>query len=160
MNRNLSRTFRTLLAGSMVIGFSLGGIAVTQAQDLNGGIREAMTPEQFKAAGLEKLTPNELAKLDAFLKGDREKAVAQATEKTAKREKLQLVVSRVDGEITSIVPNQIIALEDGSTWKVAKTDIKFRGYADHPAAAAFKSFFGWKMRIANVAEIYVVPVKR
>lgn len=160
MNRNHSRTIQTLLTLATIAAFSLGGATVALAQDLDGGIRQAMTPEQFKAAGLEKLTPSELAKLDAFLKGDREKAVEKATAKTAKREKLQLVVSRVDGEITSIFPNQIITLEDGSTWKVAKTDFQFRGHVDHPAAAAFKSLFGWKMRIANVAEIYVVPVKR
>ncbi len=115
-----------------------------------------MTPEEFRAAGLEKLSPDELSRLDAWLQGDREKAAQKAT----KREKLQLIVSRVDGVITSITPRQIIRLEDGSTWKVAKTDFQFHGRADHPAAAAYKSFFGWKMRIANVAEIYVVPVHR
>ena len=160
MNRKSSRFLHAALALSVVLIFSLGNVAGAFGQDLGGGIREAMSPAQFKAAGLEKLSPNELAKLDAFLKGDREKAVEKATAKATNREKLQLVVSRVDGEITSIVPNQIITLEDGSTWKVAKTDFQFRGAVDHPAAAAFKSLFGWKMRIANVAEIYVVPVKR
>ena len=119
-----------------------------------------MTPQQFKEAGLEKLSPNELAKLDAFLKGDREQAIEQATTKAAKREKLQLVVSRIDGVIDTIKPNQIIRFEDGSTWKVARTDFQFHGSVDHPAAAAFKNLFGWKMRIAGVAEIYVVPVGR
>ncbi|MBA3963690.1 MAG: hypothetical protein H0X40_17570 [Chthoniobacterales bacterium] len=142
------------------VGFSLACATGAFCQEGSGGIREAMTPQQFKAAGLEKLTPDELAKLDAFLRGDREKAIEKATAKTAKREKLQLVVSRVDGVITSITPRQVIRLEDGSTWMVAKTDFQFRGYVDHPAAAAYKTLFGWKMRIVNVAEIYVVPQKR
>ncbi len=145
-----------LLVALLSLGWTTGALAQTNG----GGIRGAMTPEQFKAAGLEKLTPDELANLNNFLSRDREQAVAKATEKASKREKLQLVVSRVDGVISEIKPRQIIRLEDGSTWKVAKTDFQFHGRVDHPAAAAFKSFFGWKMRIANVAEIYVVPVGR
>jgi uncharacterized protein HemX len=160
MNKVKSLNVPCCLALLLVALLSLGGVSGAVAQTSGGGIREAMTPQQFKEAGLEKLTPDELAKLDAFLKGDREQAVAKATEKATKREKLQLVVSRVDGVITEIKPRQIIRFEDGSTWKVARTDFQFHGRVDHPAAAAFKNIFGWKMRIANVAEIYVVPVGR
>lgn len=126
-----------------------------QAQE-SAGLRQTMSPEEFKAAGLEKLTPGELAKLDDWIQGDRQKVAEKATRK----EKLQLVVSRVDGVITSIAPRQIIRLEDGSSWMVAKTDFQFHGVADHPAAAAYKNLFGWKLRIVGVAELYVVPVGR
>ncbi|MBA3834077.1 MAG: hypothetical protein H0X34_19740 [Chthoniobacterales bacterium] len=156
MNRTNFRLTSPLLALLLTAGLLLGQVAGAFGQDASAGIRQAMTPEEFRAAGLEKLSPDELSRLDAWLQGDREKAAQKAT----KREKLQLIVSRVDGVITSITPRQIIRLEDGSTWKVAKTDFQFHGRADHPAAAAYKSFFGWKMRIANVAEIYVVPVHR
>lgn len=155
MNQLNIRSKSPLLALLLVASLSLGQAVAAFGEEASS-LRQMMSPEEFRAAGLEKLTPQELAKLDAFIQGDREKVAQKAT----KREKLQLVVSRVDGVITSITPRQIIRLEDGSTWKVAKTDFQFRGSADHPAAAAFKSFFGWKMRIANVAEIYVVPVHR
>ncbi len=160
MNRTNFRLTSPLLAFLLTAALSLGQAVCAFGQEPSPGIRQAMTPEEFKAAGLEKLSPNELAALDAWLRGDREKAAQQGAQKATKHEKLQLVVSRVDGVITSISPRQIIRLEDGSTWKVAKTDFQFHGHVDHPAAAAFKSFFGWKMRIANVAEIYVVPVQR
>lgn len=154
MNRLHLRPASALLAPLLASVFSLGITVCSQAQD--GGLRQTMPPEEFKAAGLEKLSAGELAKLDAWIQGDREKVAEKAT----KKEKLQLVVSRVDGVITSIAPRQIIRLEDGSTWKVAKTDFQFHGVADHPAAAAFKNFFGWKLRIVGVAELYVVPVGR
>ena len=157
MNKTNSLKAPAFSALLLVLLLSLGCTTSALAQTESGGIRDAMTPQQFKEAGLEKLSPNELAKLDAFLKGEREQAVAKA-DKAQKREKLELVVSRVDGVITEIKSRQIIRFEDGSTWKVARTDFHYHGRADHPAAAAFKSFFGWKMRIANVAEIYVVPV--
>ncbi len=154
MNRLQFRPTFALLAPLLACVFSLGVTVCAQAQD--GGLRQTMSPEEFKAAGLEKLSAGELAKLDAWIQGDREKVAEKAT----KKEKLQLVVSRVDGVITSIAPKQIIRLEDGSTWKVAKTDFQFHGVADHPAAAAYKNFFGWKLRIVGVAELYVVPVGR
>lgn len=157
MNKTDSLKTPPFSALLLVLLLSLGWTAGAFGQTEGGGIRDAMTPQQFKEAGLEKLSANELAKLDAFLRGEREQAVAK-TDKAQKRQKLELVVSRVDGVITEIKPRQIIRFEDGSTWKVARTDFQFHGRADHPAAAAFKSFFGWKMRIANVAEIYVVPV--
>lgn len=154
MNPTNLRLASALLAPLLACALSLGIIASARAEE--GGLRQSMSPEEFKAAGLEKLTPNELAKLDAWIQGDREKVAEKATRK----EKLQLVVSRVDGVITSIAPRQIIRLEDGSQWKVAKTDFQFHGVADHPAAAAYKNIFGWKLRIVGVAELYVVPVGR
>lgn len=155
MTHNHLRSITFLFTPLLVLVFSLGMIGSLRAQEA-GGLRQSMSPEEFKAAGLEKLTPHELANLDAWIQGDRAKVVEKAT----KKEKLQLVVARVDGVITSIKPRQIIRLDDGSTWEVGPTDFQFHGVADHPAAAAYKSFFGWKMRIAGVAEIYVVPVNR
>lgn len=154
MNRTHLRPASIFLAPLLALAFSLGISHSAQAQE--GGLRQSMSPEEFKGAGLEKLAPNELANLDAWIQGDRQKVAEKAT----KKEKLQLVVSRVDGVITSIAPRQIIRLEDGSSWKVARNDSQFHGMADHPAAAAYKSFFGWKLRIAGVAELYVVPVGR
>ncbi len=154
MNRFHFRPASAFLAPLLACAFSLGITVCAQAQE--GGLRQTMSPEEFKAAGLEKLSPNELANLDGWIQGDRQKVAEKAT----KKEKLQLVVSRVDGVITSIAPRQIIRLEDGSSWKVSRNDSQFHGMADHPAAAAYKNLFGWKLRIVGVAELYVVPVGR
>lgn len=45
---------------------------------------KGLSPEEFKAAGLDKLTPEELAKLDALVKGERAGAAAKAAEETTK----------------------------------------------------------------------------
>ena len=147
MNRFHFRPVSAFLAPLLAFVFSLGVIVCAQAQE--GGLRQTMSPEEFKAAGLEKLSPNELAKLDAWIQGDREKVAEKATRK----EKLQLVVSRVDGVITGIAPRQIIRLEDGSTWQVAKTDFQFPGVAAQPAAAAVQNLFGGNFRTGAVAEL-------
>ena len=151
----------------MALAVSLGGAIPAWAQDESGSLQQQMTPGEFKAAGLEKLTPQELAKLNSWIQGSREKAVqtaVTATEKKAtqreKQVKLSLIVSRVDGVWNGIAPGEVIPLEDGSKWKLANKDEHYGGYADHPAVAVYKAgIFGWKMRVSQIAEFYVNPVK-
>ena len=162
-NRSLSNFLTLLLA----LAVSLGGAISARAQDESGGLQQQMTPEEFKAAGLEKLTPQELAKLNSWIQGNRETAVqtaVTATEKKAtqreKQVKLSLIVSRVDGVWNGIAPGEVVQLEDGSKWKLANKDEHYGGYADHPAVAVYKAgIFGWKMRVSRIAEFYVFPVK-
>ena len=128
-----------------------------------GAIQEEMTPEEFKAAGLEKLSPAELTKLNDWLNGYREKVEKKVEKKAAeqeKRSKLELIVSRYNGVWTGVGPGEIIELEDGSKWKLANKDEHYGGRADHPAIAVYKAgFFGWKMRVSRIAEFYVTQVK-
>jgi len=144
---------------AIALGFSLGCLPSSLAQDEGAGIEQQMTPSEFKAAGLEKLTPAELAKLNGWLQGYREKAVKTAVAREAKT-KMQLVVSRIDGVYSGVGTGDIIRLEDGTAWKVANAGEHYGGYADHPAVAIFKSIFGWKMRISSIAEFYVLPVRQ
>jgi len=148
-----------LLGLAIALGFSLGCLPSGLAQDEGAGIEQQMTPSEFKAAGLEKLTPAELAKLNGWLQGYREKAVKTAVAREAKT-KMQLVVSRIDGVYSGVGTGDIIRLEDGTAWKVANAGEHYGGYADHPAVAIFKSIFGWKMRISSIAEFYVLPVRQ
>lgn len=149
---------RTLLVLAIALGFSLGSAPAARAQNETGDIQQAMSPEEFKAAGLEKLTPAELAKLNAWLQGFREKAEKKAAIRES-RTKLQLIVSRIDGVWSGAAYGDVITLEDGTKWKVANKDDHFGGNADHPAVAIYKSIFGWKMRVSRIAEFYVLPVK-
>jgi len=147
----------------IAIGFWLSASPVWSAEKEPAEIQQAMTPEEFKAAGLEKLSPGELAKLNAWLQGDREKILKKAEKKAAEREekaKQSLIVSRINGTWNGVVPGEIIQLEDGSKWKLANKDEHYGGFADHPAVAVWKAgFFGWKMRVSKIAEFYVNEVK-
>src|SRR5437867_13287267 len=57
-------------------------------QEISGSIQEMMSPEEFRAAGLNKLSPEELQKLDAWLQGYRQAAEKKATSR-AERTKLR-----------------------------------------------------------------------
>ena len=130
-----------------------------RAQD-EGGIKQAMSPEEFHKAGLDKLTDEELRNLDRWLQGDREKTAKKAAARTS-RTKMDLVVSRVSGSFPGLTGRTIIQLEDGTVWRQAnKYDHYGASPVDHPGAAVVHSAFGYKMRIEGVPEFYVNPVRK
>ena len=146
------------------------------------GVEETMRPEEFKAAGLDKLSEDELQHLDAWLQGYRQstqkkaaeqaqakaeveikKATEKATEEANKtaRTKLDSLVSRVDGNIDGLKGHTQIRLEDGTVWKQVSVDDHYRAtVTDHPAAVVLHTTFGYKMRIEGMPEFYVDPVER
>jgi hypothetical protein len=132
-------------------------------EEVSGSIQQMMTPEEFKAAGLSKLSPEELQKLDAWLQGYRQVAEAKAEKKAtarAERTKMDLIVSRVDGSFTGLTGRTLIRLEDGTVWKQANADDRYRSkVTDHPAAAVIHGIFGYKMQIEGTQEFYVDPVR-
>ena len=136
----------------------LVSMPVVHAENETTDIQQAMSPAEFKAAGLQKLSPEELAKLNAWLQGYRMKAEKKAAERESKTKMSSLIVSRIDGVWNGAAYGDVITLEDGTKWKVANKDDHFGGYADHPAVALFKSLFGWKMRVSRIAEFYVIQV--
>ena len=145
-------------------------------------LEETMRPEEFKAAGLDKLSEDEIQHLDAYLQGYREsakkkateqaqakaqeeikKATVKATEEANKnaRTKLDSLVSRVDGNIDGVKGRTVIRLEDGTVWKQVNVDDHYRAtITDHPAAVVLHTTFGYKMRIEGMPEFYVDPVVR
>ena len=146
------------------------------------GVEETMRPEEFRAAGLDKLSEDELQHLDAWLQGYRQstqkkaaeqaqakaeveikKATEKATEEANKtaRTKLDSLASRVDGSIDGLKGHTQIRLEDGTVWKQVNADDHYRAtITDHPAAVVLHTTFGYKMRIEGMPEFYVDPVVR
>ena len=71
---------------------------------------------------------------------------------------MDLIVSRVNGSFGGLGGATVIELEDGTAWKQANADDRFRGSpVDHPGAAVIRGVFGYKMRIEGVPEFYVDP---
>jgi hypothetical protein len=134
-------------------------------------LQDMMTAEEFKAAGLDKLSEQELRNLNAWLQGYRhttatkaaEEATAEVTKKVAResRAKMDSIVSRVDGEFKGLTGNTVIKLEDGTVWKQANAGDRFHAQVtDHPPAAVMHGIFGYKMRVVGTGEFYVDPVRQ
>jgi hypothetical protein len=136
------------------------------ARDVTDDIQQMMSPEEFKAAGLNKLSPDELAKLNAWLQGYRQ-VTEQAAEKKAtaraakvERTKMDVLVSRVDGTFNGLTGRTVIRLEDGTVWKQANADDRYRAkVTDHPAAVVIHGVFGYKMQLEGSQPFYVDPVR-
>jgi hypothetical protein len=133
-------------------------------------LQDMMTAEEFRAAGLEKLSSEELKNLNAWLQGYRqtaetkaaEKATAEATQKAAKESvaKLDKTLSRVDGEFKGLTGHTVIKLEDGTVWKQANADDRLKAQVTyHPPVAVMHGVFGYKMRVVGTGEFYVNPVR-
>jgi hypothetical protein len=158
---------RVVLLGSVIVGCSWTLVGVDPAAaaqpEISGNIKEMMSPEEFKAAGLNKLSPDELQKLDAWLQGYRQiteqKAEKKATAR-AERTKMDVLVSRVDGQFLGLTGRTIIRLEDGTVWKQANADDRYRAKnPDHPAAVVIHGVFGYKMQLEGSQPFYVDPVR-
>ena len=149
--------------------FILGSARAAWAADemLSGSIKEMMSPEEFKAAGLNKLSSEELEKLNAWLQGYRETTEKVTEKKTEKKVAASQsffhhdpIVSRVDGSFAGLKGRTVIKLEDGTVWKQANIDDHAGPCPiEHPGAAVVWTGLGYKMRIQGVAEFYVNPVK-
>ena len=73
---------------------------------------------------------------------------------------MDLLVSRVDGSFTGLTGRTLIRLEDGTVWKQANADDRYRSKnTDHPAAAVIHGVFGYKMQIEGTQAFYVDPVR-
>ncbi len=139
-------------------------------------LRQMMTPEEFSAAGLDKLSPEELEKLNSLLQGYRKKAetkaaekaaaeaTAKATKETTKKVRASFfgggepIVSRVDGTMIPLTGHTVIRLEDGTRWKQANIEDRYRPrVSDRPAVLVVHTAFGYKMRIEGMPDFYVNP---
>ena len=142
--------------------FPCAGPAHAAREETSASIQQAMTPEEFKAAGLNQLSSQELEKLNAWLQGYREVAEKKATERATKVEhtKLDMLVSRVDGTFNGLTGRTVIHLEDGTVWKQANADDRYRPkVTDHPAAVVIHGIFGYKMQVEGTQEFYVDPIR-
>jgi hypothetical protein len=130
-----------------------------------------MTADEFKSAGLDKLSADELKSLNGWLQGYRQKAETKAAEKATEevtkkaaaesRTKMDSALSRVDGTFTGLTGHTIIKLEDGSVWKQSNVDDRYRAQVtDRPPVKVSHTAFGYKMRIVGTGEFYVDPVRK
>ena len=90
----------------------------------NVSLRDLMTPEQFRAAGLKKLSPEELGSLERFLKGYRDQTVQTATKQIEERvaptgnrtqaADRSYIESRIKGDFEGLKGRTRMILENGS----------------------------------------------
>ncbi len=148
---------------------------LSERERLIRDIQKTMTPEDFEASGLNKLSVAELRNLQGWLRGYRQTTEAKATKKaTAEaaagtapetvprlgRDEVSKIYSRVDGDFRGVTGGTVIKLEDGTVWRQANSDDRlYAKITDHPPVSLSHSLFGYKMMVIGTGEFYVKPVK-
>ena len=146
--------------------------AAEKAEDFPG-VKKALSPDQFESSGMSKLSPEERAKLDDYLRGyftgatQRvvEKAVSRATavavDRAVKEHKVeppQLIQSRILGSVNGWKSGKIFVLENGQHWKVTDSDRYFSAVTD-PDVFIVRDLLSYKMAIAGGGVARVIRVQ-
>lgn len=117
---------RSSLIAMLVLAASLSFPFMACAQE--SSLRQRMTPEQFSAAGLEKLSAQELAYLDQWLSGTltevSDQAAAQAKQKVESEHRgffnfgsSEPVTARIQGEFRGFGKGRTWRLDNGQLWR-------------------------------------------
>jgi hypothetical protein len=91
-------------------------------------IEQRMTPEQFRAAGLDKLAPDELAALNAWLRGTLQAETTRAATEAERKVKdenrgflsfgsQEPIVARIVGEFSGFGRGRRYTLDNGQVWE-------------------------------------------
>lgn len=141
------------------------GLASAQ-QAGTASLKERMSPEQFKAAGLNKLSDSELKQLNAWFNGEKTVVVEKTVivEKPAEvgivaKQETSDINSRLVGEFKGWRGNTVFTLENGQVWQQSDNKEMYAKKLINPAARlTHSSLAGWRMQVDGYSSW--VKVKR
>jgi hypothetical protein len=134
------------------------------------GVRKAMPREEYEAAGLRKLSPEERARLDAFIRGRASSAHQRAAEEAsaaaldrAVQEGIgqapRVIESRIVGPLTGYDGHSTFKLENGQRWTQSQRVSLNFPRVDSPRVTIVKGLIGYQMFIVGGGVIRVQQVK-
>jgi hypothetical protein len=116
-------------------------------------LEERMSQAQFHAAGLDKLSPEELKTLNDWLRGHETvttKVVTQSGQPLfyPKASEREVVESRIDGTFSGWLGHSVFRLENGQEWTQAESGTFSNGKYDHPKVRVKPMLMGnWLMYV-------------
>ena len=117
-------------------------------------LEERMSQSEFHAAGLDKLSPDELKTLDEWLRTHNAAGTTTYVTPTGapvfypKSSDREVVVSRIDGRFAGWYGNSTFKLENGQEWTQAESGTFTGGKWDHPAVKIKPMLLGsWLMYV-------------
>jgi hypothetical protein len=130
------------------------------------GLEKAMKPEDYEAAGLNKLNDEEKAKLDDFIRGyvskKSEQAATAAVDEAVKESEAispRVIESRIVGPFTGYNGKSTFTLENGQKWTQSQRVSRFFTKIDSPMVVVVKGPAGYRMYIVGGGDIRVQQVK-
>ena len=130
------------------------------------GVQKAMSPQEYDAAGLQKLTSEERARLDEFIRrfvaSSNQVAAEKAVDRAVKERKAtppEIIQSRIVGPFTGFTGSTVFTLENGKRWRQAQPDSRYFPKVESPPVIIVKDTFGYRMYIAGGGDIRVSRVR-
>jgi hypothetical protein len=128
-------------------------------------VQDLMTPEEFKASGLDKLSPAELGALNAWLLRftAHEAPVVRQTSPEVKREvaesKPMVIRSKINGEFDGWSGKTLFRLKNGQVWK-QRLSGTYRVHLVDPEVEIEQRMLGfyWMKILATGRSVGVTPV--
>ena len=145
-------------------------LARAQSSDFPG-VQKAMSPEAFEQAGLSKLSPEERARLDEFIRGyvsnASQQAATTAVDEAArqgkvKRNEPEVIQSSIVGTFRGYDGRTRFTLENGQVWRQSQQVSRSYPAIDSPPVLIIKGtsmLAGYRMYIAGGGNIRVSRVK-
>lgn len=153
----MRRGLRVVLCLAVAAGMATAG-------DRFPGVRKLMSDEEFRAAGLDKLSSEELAQLNAWLigytAGDAE--VLRASNKAVRKaQRAQQIVARIEGDFRGWTGKTIFRLDNGQVWKQRLDNTyRYRGAAN-PQVRIERNWMGfYRMTVLSTGKsVGVSPLR-
>ena len=130
------------------------------------GVQKAMSPQEYDAAGLQKLTPDERARLDEFFRrfvaSSNQVAAEKAVDRAVKERKVtppEIIQSRIVGPFTGFSGTSVFTLENGQRWRQSQPDSRYFPKVESPPVIIVKDTFGYRMYVAGGGDVRVSRVR-
>lgn len=131
---------------ALVILLVLGNSAFAQqSQPTTLDLRELMTAEQFKRAGLHKLTDAEMGQLNAWVL----RLAAQVASGSGAPNSGGVIESQVEGTFNGWEGETVFKLTNGQIWQQSSYAYTYH-YAYRPDVLIYRSAAGYKMKVEGV----------
>jgi hypothetical protein len=130
------------------------------------GVEKAMSPQEYDAAGLQKLTAEERGRLDEFIRrfvaSSNQVAAEKAVDRAVKERKVtppEVIQSRIVGPFTGYNGSTVFTLENGQRWAQAQPDSRYFPKVESPPVIIVKGQIGYRMYIAGGGDLRVSRVR-
>lgn len=129
----------------LIMAFSLVSASVTGSESDFPGVQELMSEEEFKAAGLDKLSPEERRALDGWLlqyTATEAPEMLISSEEVKEVEAQHVIQANVKQPFTGWEGNTVFYLDNGQVWR-QRLDGRVTYNGDDTAVEIKKNFFGF-----------------
>lgn len=158
---------RTVSASALFCLALFGFPLLAPAQNNFPGVEKAMSPSAFEQAGLNKLTPEERARLDDFIRryaaSSNQEAAKVAVERAVKDNKVpsqpQVIESRIVGPFSGYNGRSRFTLENGQVWAQSQQESRAYPPTDSPPVIIVKGSVGFRMYILGGGNIRVSKIR-